>query len=106
MPAKFDYPKKFASCPEDVPMGEHFAILCSRSIYIPGDERSRTNPSHGYPERTEQSWSYEVYENKQKWQDAIEWKTLHDEKFVPIHANRPKVEKVIFVETTLEPGKQ
>lgn len=106
MPPKFDYPKKFAHLPEDVPFGEHFAILQCKSIYIPGDERSRTNPGHGYPASSEDCWEYHVYENRQKWQEAIEYKTIQGEKFVPIHANRPKVEKRVFVETTLEPGKQ
>lgn len=30
-----------------------YAALISRSIIIPGDERSRTAPGHGYPEHTE-----------------------------------------------------
>jgi hypothetical protein len=30
-----------------------YAALVSRSVTIPGDERSRTNPGHGYPEHTE-----------------------------------------------------
>lgn len=29
-----------------------FAVLVQRSIFIPGDERSRTNPGHGYGETT------------------------------------------------------
>jgi len=37
--------------PNDVPNEPHFAVIVYgvRSIYIPGDERSRTNPGHGYP---------------------------------------------------------
>jgi len=30
-----------------------YAALVSKSVTIPGDERSRTNPGHGYPEHTE-----------------------------------------------------
>jgi hypothetical protein len=37
---------------EDVPEREHWAIIESASVVIPGDERSRTNPGHGYPEST------------------------------------------------------
>jgi len=31
-----------------------YLVVSEVSVYIPGDERSRTNPGHGYPERTEQ----------------------------------------------------
>ena len=91
------YPLLFASKPEDVPMGEHFAILCLRSIYIPGDERSRTNPGHGYPESTEHYWAYEVYQSREKWENAITQKTLSKEHFVPLQANRPTVEHKTIV---------
>ncbi|BBA65246.1 predicted ORF [Xanthomonas phage XacN1] len=30
-----------------------YLLIDSTSVFIPGDERSRTNPGHGYPERTE-----------------------------------------------------
>ncbi len=40
--------------PDQVPSGPHFALLIytSESVTTPGDERSRTNPGHGYPEHT------------------------------------------------------
>lgn len=62
--------------PEDVPEQEHFAIFESRTITIPGDERSRTNPGHGYPESTESFISYEAYFTKEKLLAAI--KKLED----------------------------
>jgi hypothetical protein len=31
---------------------EFYAVTYENSITIPGDERSRTNPGHGYPEHT------------------------------------------------------
>lgn len=47
--------------PSDVPDGQHFAVLVYKTsgTYVPGDERSRTNPGHGYPEHTETSDSFE-----------------------------------------------
>ena len=41
--------------PNDVPSEPHFAVLIygKRSVWVPGDERSRTNPGHGYPEHTD-----------------------------------------------------
>jgi len=62
--------------PGDIPEGHHYAILIfkSQSVHIPGDERSRTNPGHGYPERTETYTSYEmsVTHNREEWIRAIE----------------------------------
>jgi len=39
----------------DVPKTAHFAVLeeSSTSVHHEGDERSRTNPGHGYPAYTE-----------------------------------------------------
>lgn len=50
--------------PSDFPHGEHWAILELRTFSIPGDERSRTNPGHGYPESTETVVNYEVFRTK------------------------------------------
>ncbi len=42
---------KRVSGPGDVPAGEHFAVLVynTQDVHHEGDERSRTNPGHGYP---------------------------------------------------------
>lgn len=64
---------------DDVPKGHHYAVLIykSDSVYIPGDERSRTNPGHGYPARNETFESFEHYvtEDKVEWEDFV--KSLH-----------------------------
>lgn len=41
--------------PDDVPNGHHFAVIIFNkgSVFIPGDERSRTAPGHGYPAHTQ-----------------------------------------------------
>lgn len=63
----------------DVPVGKHYAILVykSSSVFIPGDERSRTNPGHGYPERYESYDSFEHYvtDDKSEWESFV--KALH-----------------------------
>lgn len=47
---------------EQVPSEEHFAILVYEhsSVHVPGDERSRTNPGHGYPAHDvdTSAWAY------------------------------------------------
>lgn len=44
-----------------VPQSPHFQILVFGSIYVPGDERSRTNPGHGYPASNEPTISLQVF---------------------------------------------
>lgn len=42
----------------NIPTTEHYAIITTDTYTIPGDERSRTHPGHGYPEHTVNSISY------------------------------------------------
>ena len=46
---------------EKVPQKNHYAILIftTKSVWVPGDERSKTHPGHGYPEHTDY---YETFE--------------------------------------------
>ena len=41
-----------------------YAALVTKSITIPGDERSHTHPGHGYPESTEEYLELVSFENK------------------------------------------
>jgi hypothetical protein len=50
----------------------HWAILEFDSIWIPGDERSRTAPGHGYPEHSENVVKYIVFTDENEWKDEIE----------------------------------
>lgn len=63
--------RKYCNGPDDVPKTEHFAILYFGSIHIPGDERSRTNPGHGYPEHTETKIDYVVFPSREAWEAEI-----------------------------------
>lgn len=51
---------------------EFYAILFPENMTIPGDERSRTNPGHGYPEHTVDHWRIEQYASKEAWIKEIE----------------------------------
>ena len=55
----------------DIPNKEHFAIILGRSTHIPGDERSRTNPGHGYPASTEYSIEYYLFFDQTNLKNAI-----------------------------------
>jgi len=37
---------------DNIPDGEHYVAFLDEKVNIPGDERSRTNPGHGYPAHT------------------------------------------------------
>ena len=63
------WPKQVSDFPVDEDV--LFAILTPRSIHIPGDERSRTNPGHGYPAHTERFWDIELYSDEENWKGDI-----------------------------------
>lgn len=56
---------------DKVPKGNHYAIVEFDSITIPGDERSRTNPGHGYPEHSESVVRYVAFTDRAKWEEEI-----------------------------------
>lgn len=56
---------------DTLPDVECFAILMIDGVWIPGDERSRTAPGHGYPERTEHFPSLQVFTDEKEWLDKI-----------------------------------
>ena len=65
----------------NIPSQPHFAIIRETSVHIPGDERSRTNPGHGYPERTETFITYEAFTDCDKWKKEIARLTLGNDSF-------------------------
>lgn len=67
---------KYISEKKDMPSGEHYAILEFSTISIPGDERSRTHPGHGYPASEERVVKYITYPDKETWMDEVRTRTL------------------------------
>lgn len=59
------YPEKWVQSANDLPNEQHFAVLKFGSIYIPGDERSRTKPGHGHPGRHTTNIEYMTFKNEQ-----------------------------------------
>jgi len=59
------------------PNKQHYAIMIfdTKSVYHEGDERSRTNPGHGYPAHTEtfDNFEYLSYDmtDKESWEKKI-----------------------------------
>lgn len=61
----------YVSNVDEIPDGEHWVIVENRNILVPGDERSRTNPGHGYPEHTEHAMTMIVFETKEDMEESV-----------------------------------
>lgn len=98
MKGKTMYDKKnYVKNTKKIGAGKHFAIITFDSTYVPGDERSRTNPGHGYPAHSVDHCSYVVYETKESWERDIERYVLNKTKFIPIIGEVPVVETKVTV---------
>lgn len=61
---------KYVHSPADIPDKKHWAALVFGTIHIPGDERSRSHPGHGYPASTETKIDYIAFDDKE---EAEKW---------------------------------
>lgn len=85
----------------DIPKEPHYAILEQRSISIPGDERSRTHPGHGYPASTEQVWDYIVFKDRDEWETEVKKRMASEfgrKDFMAISATPATINTTIQVE--------
>ena len=62
----------YVSSLDKIPKGPHFAIIKFGSIWIEGDERSRTNPGHGYPGHSRSTVEYIAFTDRAKWEKYID----------------------------------
>ncbi len=63
--------KKYVSRKSDMPNGDHWVIMEFDTVYTPGDERSRTNPGHGYPESYDPVVRYIAFTDEDEWKQEI-----------------------------------
>lgn len=78
----------------EMPDGPHFAILEFTSVTIPGDERSRDFPGHGYPEHTDHYCNYIVCDDEAEWKGEISHRMgliYSSRDFVPIRVTPASV---------------
>ena len=92
---------KYIHKPADIPKAQHFAAIVFGSIYVPGDERSRTHPGHGYPGGSEPKTDYIAFDDKQ---DCEKWVVEQESRkygsptpYVIIQANKLGVETQVSV---------
>jgi hypothetical protein len=67
----------------DVPNRPHWGIVQTPSVFIPGNDGSRTNPGHGYPERIEEFLTYGAFNIRAAW-EVIRSKALRKEQFIAL----------------------
>jgi hypothetical protein len=79
--------RKYCTSKNEVPTIPHWAIITFSSICIPGDERSRTAPGHGYPEHYESTASYCAYTDETEWSKEVKRMSLekNPENFVAVY---------------------
>lgn len=63
--------KRYCKSKSDIPTNPHWAIVYFETYHIPGDERSKSCPGHGYPDSTEISANYIAFDNEKEWKDEI-----------------------------------
>lgn len=94
--------RKWVSGVGDLPEGDLFMIVEFGSMTIPGDERSRTHPGHGYPAETVTTTNITVYETRQAWEVEIDRRTRdtspYRSSWVPIAGRRPSITTTVKVE--------
>lgn len=86
---------------EDMPKQDHWAIIDYSSIYVPGDEQSRTNPGHGYPGGTERIVLYLAYLNHAEWEADVKKRTIDRNIFTAMYVNLAKITKKVVVEVNV-----
>lgn len=58
-------------------MEQKYAVIIETTITIPGDERSKTHPGHGYPEHTEKNIVFKEFRNEET---LLRWIKYEEEK--------------------------
>lgn len=81
----------------DVPKTEHFAIVIFSSIWIEGDERSRTHPGHGYPAHSESKAEYRAFTDRTEWEREVERYAERKDNYVAMIVKPATVETKVQV---------
>ena len=97
--------RRWAHQPSDLPPGEHYAILVFGSVHIPGDERSRTHPGHGYPAHSEPKVEYIVFTGREAWEQEVKRRAVDGYAggdWVPVIVRRATVTMAVNVSVSTE----
>lgn len=91
------YADEYVKSKARFPTEPHWVILNFTTIHIPGDERSRTNPGHGYPARSEPHIEYQAYLTEEKFLAALQ--ELEDRSYTSDDYVALKVEPLTVTKT-------
>lgn len=88
----------------NVPTTPHYAIVTERTIYHEGDERSRTNPGHGYPAYTETVTDYKAFTDRESWEREIKMheKDSYKPKYVAMYVTPARVATSVSVDVSVK----
>lgn len=77
-----------------------YAAIISHNIYHEGDERSRTNPGHGYPSWTETIDKFHKFKDRAEMQQYVEYQSssYSKDKYQLIEYTELNVKTTISVE--------
>lgn len=75
-----------------------YAVIESYSIYHEGDERSRTNPGHGYPAHTETVEKFVPFKDKAELERWVERQIRYESRFKVIEYREMAVKTTTSVE--------
>jgi hypothetical protein len=92
--------RKRCTSASEVPKTEHYAIIESGSVFVPGDQRSIDHPGHGYPASTEYFVSYISFTDRDEWEAEIRQMTgaIYGKKdFVAMKVTPAEVQTVLTV---------
>lgn len=80
---------------------EKFAVIEIYREHVPGDERSKTNPGHGYPAHTVEHKTIRNFANREEWEawikDALAPKYGQPKEFTPIVYRVANIERSITI---------
>lgn len=97
----YDDYKHVGSAADLQPGMTYYGILNFSSITVPGDQRSRDYPGHGYPEHTVTSVDLQIYTKREAWEAEITRKmnNRYDSGgWVPLILQRPAVKTTVTVD--------
>ncbi len=102
---KHEYADKYVHVPNDVPRVEHWAIIRGSSVFIEGDESSRTNPGHGYPAENKPVVEYEAYLTEDKFKRQVTLALFRNENVIGLHVAGVYTKDALNIDVSMAPPK-
>lgn len=72
-----------------------YIIIVKNTIHIPGDERSKRYPGHGYPAHTETRRIAEIYISKQEFEHRIKKLIENKEDFTAYEGRKLSINSTV-----------